>query len=299
MGGVKHGVAVLERVKRNELGQLTTESLGGAAELMDHDLAGLLVLCEITTLVEATAAGAVHVELGGTNQFDHQSAQSLRSALSSGCDLTLDKVYVLNPSEGVFNLVASRVVVDVVCNTSLLGRVEDNQVHLALADSAPGTDREGATCKVLDDYTGVSSGHMRNNTMLKLTNFSGACIGVEAHGAGSVAVAITAGAHEVREEALSRLKRLHCEMAAHRLGNALAVLTVLNALSCNVLNLGTSAMILDTQRGSSLYEGTYLFWNQIWTDLSVMLISSAILSRTAAVGVGFLLNSTSKVMSWS
>lgn len=44
---------------------------------------------------------------------------------------------------------------------------------------------------------------------------------------------------------------------------------------------------------------THLFWNQIWTDLSVMLISSAILSRTAAVGVGFLLNSISRVTNWS
>jgi hypothetical protein len=44
---------------------------------------------------------------------------------------------------------------------------------------------------------------------------------------------------------------------------------------------------------------SYLFWNQIWTERSVMLISEAILSRVAAVGVGFLLNSTSKVTSWS
>lgn len=43
----------------------------------------------------------------------------------------------------------------------------------------------------------------------------------------------------------------------------------------------------------------YLFWNQIWTERSVMLISSAILSRTLAVGVGFLLNSISRVVNWS
>jgi hypothetical protein len=39
----------------------------------------------------------------------------------------------------------------------------------------------------------------------------------------------------------------------------------------------------------------YLFWNQICTDRSVMLMSLAILSRTTAVGVGFLLNSISRV----
>lgn len=45
--------------------------------------------------------------------------------------------------------------------------------------------------------------------------------------------------------------------------------------------------------------GPYLFWNQICTDRSVMLISDAIRSRVAAVGVGFLLNSTSRVTNWS
>ena len=44
---------------------------------------------------------------------------------------------------------------------------------------------------------------------------------------------------------------------------------------------------------------TYLFWNQICTDRSVMLMDSAIRSLVRAVGVGFLLNSCSKVMSWS
>jgi len=40
---------------------------------------------------------------------------------------------------------------------------------------------------------------------------------------------------------------------------------------------------------------TDLFWNQICTDRSVILISCAILSLTTAAGVGFLENSISKV----
>jgi hypothetical protein len=44
---------------------------------------------------------------------------------------------------------------------------------------------------------------------------------------------------------------------------------------------------------------SYLFWNQICTERSVMLISDAMRSRVAAVGVGFLLNSTSSVTNWS
>jgi hypothetical protein len=50
-------------------------------------------------------------------------------------------------------------------------------------------------------------------------------------------------------------------------------------------------------RTSGAVDCSYLFWNQICTERSVMLISEAILSRTAAVGVGFLLNSTSRVTS--
>lgn len=48
-----------------------------------------------------------------------------------------------------------------------------------------------------------------------------------------------------------------------------------------------------------LNHRAHLFWNQICTERSVMLMSEAILSRVAAVGVGFLLNSTSRVTSWS
>lgn len=40
---------------------------------------------------------------------------------------------------------------------------------------------------------------------------------------------------------------------------------------------------------------THRFWNQICTERSVMLICWAIRSLVAAVGVGFLLNSTSRV----
>lgn len=115
---VEHCVTVLERVERHELGQLTAESLGGATKLVHHDFARLLVLGEVTALVEATATRAVHVELRRTNQLNHQCAQSLRSALCSGRDFTLDKVDVLDPSEWVFDLVAGRIVVDVVCDAS-------------------------------------------------------------------------------------------------------------------------------------------------------------------------------------
>lgn len=57
-----------------------------------------------------------------------------------------------------------------------------------------------------------------------------------------------------------------------------------------------SLSVLRTGQGARY---AYLFWNQICTERSVMLISDAILSRVAAVGVGFLLNSTSSVTSWS
>lgn len=42
-------------------------------------------------------------------------------------------------------------------------------------------------------------------------------------------------------------------MAAHRLGDALAILAILNALSRNVLDLGTSVIVLDIRIGG-LYQ---------------------------------------------
>lgn len=149
-------MSVLERVQRDQLGQLTTENLGGSTEVMYHDLACLLVLGKVTTFVESTLAGAVHVELWRSVQLDNECTKLLRRALGSRADISLDEINVLDPRKWIFNLVARRVIIDVISNASFFGRVENDEVHLALTDSSPRANGEGATIKVLDDCNLVS-----------------------------------------------------------------------------------------------------------------------------------------------
>lgn len=118
---------------------------------MSEDAASLLVFSEIAALVEATTAGSIHVELGRAVELDDQGTHLLRCTLSSRVHVTLDEVDVPDPRKRVFDLVASSVVVNVVSDTSLFRRVENDQVHLTLANTAPCTDRQGAAVEVLND----------------------------------------------------------------------------------------------------------------------------------------------------
>lgn len=130
--------------------------------MVHEDAACLLVLCEIATLVEATASGAVHVELGWPGELNDEAARSLRCTFGSGLDVALLEGDVLDPCKRVLDLVAGSVVVDVVRNARLFGRVENDQVHSALANATPGADGQGATVEVLDDglaRCGVSVEH--------------------------------------------------------------------------------------------------------------------------------------------
>jgi len=130
-------VSVLESIERNELCELTTEYLGRTSKVVNEDLTCLLVLGEIRTLVESTTTRSIHVELWWAVQFDNERAHLLRSALGSSVHVSLHKVDVLDPSEWVFDLVSSGVVVDVVGDASLFWRVKDDQIHLRLSDSTP------------------------------------------------------------------------------------------------------------------------------------------------------------------
>lgn len=177
----------------------------------------------------------------------------------------------------VLDLVASLVIVDVVRHCALLGRVENDEVHGVLPNSGPSADAERATCEMMDQDLALP-----------------VLVATEHHGS---IWHKTRASHIRATEAFARLHCLHGEVCAHRLWDGVNVLTSLKTLLGEELDFGAAA----EQSQQMLEEpGTvhmaYRFWNQIWTDLSVMLISSAILSRTVAVGVGLLLNSTSKVV---
>lgn len=104
--------------------------------------------------------------------------------------------------------------------------------------------------------------------------------------------------HEATRKSLPSLHRLHGQILTHAIGNCVAVLSSFNTLLRQMLYLGSPRCKLGMyfcQRN----EITNRFWNHIWTERSVMLISWAMRSRTTAVGVGFLLNSASKVTSCS
>lgn len=106
-----------------------------------------------------------------------------------------------------------------------------------------------------------------------------------------------ATAQETCPEALARFHGLHSQVCAHGLWYRVEVFACLQALLRESLDLGTSGMLVSSPPRQRCGAGAYLFWNQIWTERSVMLISSAIRSLTLAVGVGFLLNSISNVVS--
>lgn len=142
---------ILERLQRHQLGQLDTQDLGMASQVVHHDLACLLLLGEITALVEASGVGGIHVEEWRTVKFHHQTPRSRRSAIRPGIRVSGFQSDVLDVRERILDFVTSGIVVDIVGHAGLVGRVEDDQVHGILANAPPGTDREGAAGKMRND----------------------------------------------------------------------------------------------------------------------------------------------------
>lgn len=143
--------SVLERFQRDQLGKLSTEHLGMSTQMMRHDLRSLLVLGKITTLEEPTRPRRVHEEVGWPAQFNDKTTGSGRRTIGIGDRVTRFQLNAFDESKGKLDLVAGRVVVDVVCDACFVGGIEDDQVHSVLSDSAPRTNTQGPTCKVVDD----------------------------------------------------------------------------------------------------------------------------------------------------
>lgn len=96
--------------------------------------------------------------------------------------------------------------------------------------------------------------------MIQHTDFARAGLAVEQH-ATTVGKA-AAVAQQVSSQRLARLHGLKCKIAAHRLGNIVAVFAALYALLRNVLDLG-SPVQLSVVRTWVAEKGTNRFWNQI------------------------------------
>lgn len=130
-------VSSLKRFQRDKFGQLTTQSVWVATEVMDQDLGRLLVLGEVPTLVKASSTRRVHEEIGWSVQFNKQTPGPCRHPAGIVCRVGVLERDVLDVGEWVLDFVPGRVIVDVVCKTSFVRRVENDQVHRILTHTAP------------------------------------------------------------------------------------------------------------------------------------------------------------------
>lgn len=55
-----------------------------------------------------------------------------------------------NGREGILDLVASRVVIDIVGDAGLVGRVEDDEIHGIETNTAPAADAQSTAGEVMD-----------------------------------------------------------------------------------------------------------------------------------------------------
>lgn len=131
-------VTVHERVQVGKFGQLTAQNLRVPSKSVYHHPRSLLIFREISNLEEPTRSRRIHEEIWRTVQLDNEAA------LLSRVHVAVLEVDVLDVTERVLDLVSRRVIVDVVGHTRLIGRVEDDEVHGILADSAPRSNLQSA-----------------------------------------------------------------------------------------------------------------------------------------------------------
>lgn len=155
---VKHGwrglvkVAVHEGLEGNKLGKLTAENLGASTKAVDEASRSLEVFGEIVHLVETLSVGArVHEEVRRAVKLDHNTTRF------SGVSLVVLEVDALDVGKWVLDLVPGLFVVDVVGHRTLIGRVEDDEIHHILTDTRPGANAQSTTGEMLNDWAGSVS----------------------------------------------------------------------------------------------------------------------------------------------
>ena len=142
---------ILERLQRDQFGELNAKNLGMTSKMVNQDLTGLLLFGEIAALIETSRVGGVHVEKRRTVQLHDQATRPGRSTVGLRTLVTRLQSDVLDMGEGVLDLVSGGVIVDVVGHAGLLWRVENHQVHSILSDAAPAANAQRTACEMMND----------------------------------------------------------------------------------------------------------------------------------------------------
>lgn len=189
---------------------------------MDEDLGGLLVLGKIAALKKTSGSRVVHEEIRGSVQFNEQTAEGQAGTLGVADGVSRLEGDIFDVRKRILDLVAGGAIVDVVSDAGLVGRVEDDQIHCTLTDTAPGTNGKRAAGKVLYHNLRVGFG-MKGDSISKRD-------------------AVCGSGNEFPSERIARFHGLHRKISAHRFRNVVAILAALDALLRNVLYFGPAIL---------------------------------------------------------
>ena len=214
-----------------------------SSQVVCQDLRSLLVFCKVPTLVKATGSGRVHEEVRWSVQFNDQPTRPWWRTVGARSGIARFQLYALDVRERKFDLVAGRIIVDVVSDAGLVGRVEDDEIHGVLPNSSPSTDTQGAAGEVVDDYNTVSKTDCGAKSRQLRTNFASS-IGISIHHHAAATKWHHGSARSTQQlarEWSARLHGLHGQQLSHGFWNAVTIFSSLNALLGNHLYLGPSA----------------------------------------------------------
>ena len=113
-------VPLLERLQGDQFRELTAQDFCVATKVMTQDLRSLLVLGKIATLIETARARRIHEEVRWSGELHNQAASSRAATMIVALIFSRIKGDILDRGEGKFDLVASRVIVDVISNARLI-----------------------------------------------------------------------------------------------------------------------------------------------------------------------------------
>ncbi len=145
-------MAIAENLQRGELLKLAAENLGMAAKMVHQHARSLLVFRKVATLIKAARARRVHEEVRWLHQLYDEAARTRLTRLRSGGTIAGVEGDILDRREGILDLVAGRIVVDVICHACLVRRIEDNKIHSIQAHTPPRTNCQGTACEMVNDY---------------------------------------------------------------------------------------------------------------------------------------------------